>query len=82
VHQWEVKAPMPSSCFRAIVRQISKLHEAIYGLLPSPQVQVGSNNNYFLGFITYHCVLPVHHFVLMFLSELFVTDKPCAGAGA
>ena len=40
VNQWEVKAPMPSSCFRSIVRQISKLHEAIYGLLPSSQVQV------------------------------------------
>jgi len=43
VNQWEVKAPMPSSCFRAIVRQISKLHEAIYGLLPSSQVQVCSS---------------------------------------
>jgi len=32
---------MPSSSFRAIVKQISKLHEAIRDLLPPHQMKVG-----------------------------------------
>jgi len=43
---------MPSSCFRAIVRQISKLHEAINGLLPSSQVQVYPCD--ILSFVWFH----------------------------
>ena len=38
--QWEVKAPMPSQCFRAICRQISKMHEAVIDILPTNQIQV------------------------------------------
>jgi vacuolar protein sorting-associated protein 54 len=37
--KWEVKAPMPSACFRGIVRQITKLHEAVFGLLPPLQIR-------------------------------------------
>ena len=39
--QWEVKAPMPSTCFRSICKQISKLHEAIIDILPEDQIKVG-----------------------------------------
>lgn len=38
--QWEVKAPMPSQCFRAICKQISKMHEAVIDILPLNQIQV------------------------------------------
>nr|XP_054758347.1 vacuolar protein sorting-associated protein 54-like [Lytechinus pictus] len=38
--QWEVKAPVPSSCFREICKRIKKLYEAIADLLPSEQVKV------------------------------------------
>ncbi|KAL4238528.1 Vacuolar protein sorting-associated protein 54 [Mactra antiquata] len=37
--RWEVKAPMPSSCFRAICKQMAKLHEAIIDILPQEQVK-------------------------------------------
>lgn len=32
--KWEVKAPMPSREFRMVCRQMTKLHEMIYDLLP------------------------------------------------
>jgi len=35
-----VKAPVPSACFRNIVKQIAKFHEAISDLLPAYQIQV------------------------------------------
>ncbi|CAG2224244.1 VPS54 [Mytilus edulis] len=37
--RWEVKAPMPSQCFRAICKQISKMHEAEIDILPLNQIQ-------------------------------------------
>ncbi|XP_052766804.1 vacuolar protein sorting-associated protein 54-like [Mya arenaria] len=37
--RWEVKAPMPSSCFRAICKQMAKLHEAIVDILPQERVK-------------------------------------------
>ncbi|KAK2182244.1 hypothetical protein NP493_359g01052 [Ridgeia piscesae] len=36
--KWEVKAPVPSVCFRSLCRQLHKLHEAIVDLLPVSQV--------------------------------------------
>lgn len=38
--QYEVKAPMPSACFRNVCKQIAKMHEAIFELLPEEQTQV------------------------------------------
>ncbi|XP_071485791.1 vacuolar protein sorting-associated protein 54-like [Diadema antillarum] len=37
---WEVKAPVPSSCFREICKRIRKLYEAIADLLPPEQIKV------------------------------------------
>ena len=39
--KWEVKAPMPSSAFRNICKQVAKFHETIGSLLP----EVGSAPN-------------------------------------
>ncbi|KAM4612189.1 vacuolar protein sorting-associated protein 54 isoform 2-T2 [Polymixia lowei] len=38
--KYEVKAPMPSVCFRNICKQMAKMHEAIYELLPEEQAQM------------------------------------------
>ncbi|XP_076004056.1 vacuolar protein sorting-associated protein 54 [Genypterus blacodes] len=38
--KYEVKAPMPSTCFRNICKQMGKMHEAICELLPEEQTQV------------------------------------------
>uniref|UniRef100_A0A667XJT3 Vacuolar protein sorting-associated protein 54 n=1 Tax=Myripristis murdjan TaxID=586833 RepID=A0A667XJT3_9TELE len=38
--KYEVKAPMPSACFRNVCKQMSKMHEAIYELLPEEQTQM------------------------------------------
>ncbi|CAI5681466.1 vacuolar protein sorting-associated protein 54 isoform X1 [Oreochromis niloticus] len=38
--KYEVKAPMPSACFRNICKQMAKMHEAIYELLPEEQTQM------------------------------------------
>ncbi|XP_063058830.1 vacuolar protein sorting-associated protein 54 [Engraulis encrasicolus] len=38
--RYEVKAPMPSACFRNICKQMAKMHEAIYDLLPEEQTQM------------------------------------------
>lgn len=38
--QYEVKAPMPSACFRNVCKQMAKMHEAISDLLPEEQTQV------------------------------------------
>ncbi|MEQ2161332.1 hypothetical protein GOODEAATRI_008670, partial [Goodea atripinnis] len=38
--QYEVKAPMPSACFRNICKQMAKMHEAIFDLLPEEQTQM------------------------------------------
>ncbi|XP_061889023.1 vacuolar protein sorting-associated protein 54 isoform X1 [Entelurus aequoreus] len=38
--KYEVKAPMPSSCFRNVCKQMSKMHEAINDLLPEEQTQM------------------------------------------
>ncbi|XP_061535441.1 vacuolar protein sorting-associated protein 54 isoform X1 [Phycodurus eques] len=35
--KYEVKAPMPSSCFRNVCKQMVKMHEAINDLLPAEQ---------------------------------------------
>ncbi|XP_053568049.1 vacuolar protein sorting-associated protein 54 isoform X2 [Bombina bombina] len=37
--KYEVKAPVPSMCFRNICKQTTKMHEAIYDLLPEEQTQ-------------------------------------------
>ncbi|KAH9492137.1 Vacuolar protein sorting-associated protein 54 [Bulinus truncatus] len=37
--KYEVKAPMPSQCFRNICKQMAKLHEALVGILPLPQIR-------------------------------------------
>ncbi|KAI5089780.1 vacuolar protein sorting-associated protein 54, partial [Silurus meridionalis] len=37
--KYEVKAPMPSLCFRNLCKQMAKMHEAIYDLLPEEQTQ-------------------------------------------
>ncbi|XP_075562819.1 vacuolar protein sorting-associated protein 54 isoform X2 [Pelecanus crispus] len=37
--KYEVKAPVPSACFRNICKQMAKMHEAIYDLLPDEQTQ-------------------------------------------
>lgn len=41
--QYEVKAPMPSACFRNVCKQMAKMHEAISELLPEEQTQVRIN---------------------------------------
>ncbi|KAJ7409756.1 Vacuolar protein sorting-associated protein 54 [Willisornis vidua] len=38
--EYEVKAPVPSACFRNICKQMAKMHEAIYDLLPEEQTQM------------------------------------------
>uniref|UniRef100_A0AAY4EC25 Vacuolar protein sorting-associated protein 54 n=1 Tax=Denticeps clupeoides TaxID=299321 RepID=A0AAY4EC25_9TELE len=38
--KYEVKAPMPSTCFRNVCKQMAKMHEAIYELLPEEQTQM------------------------------------------
>ncbi|XP_070304810.1 vacuolar protein sorting-associated protein 54 [Salvelinus sp. IW2-2015] len=38
--KYEVKAPMPSACFRNVCKQMGKMHEALYELLPEEQAQV------------------------------------------
>ncbi|XP_075059999.1 vacuolar protein sorting-associated protein 54 isoform X2 [Mixophyes fleayi] len=37
--KYEVKAPVPSMCFRNICKQMAKMHEAIHDLLPEEQTQ-------------------------------------------
>lgn len=43
--QYEVKAPMPSACFRNVCKQMAKMHEALYELLPEEQTQVTYDND-------------------------------------
>ncbi|XP_054583835.1 vacuolar protein sorting-associated protein 54 isoform X4 [Eptesicus fuscus] len=38
--KYEVKAPVPSACFRNICKQMTKMHEAIIDLLPEEQTQM------------------------------------------
>lgn len=38
--KYEVKAPMPSACFRNVCKQMAKMHEAICELLPEEQTQM------------------------------------------
>ncbi|NWI10772.1 VPS54 protein, partial [Crypturellus soui] len=38
--KYEVKAPVPSACFRNICKQMAKMHEAISDLLPEEQTQM------------------------------------------
>ncbi|OBS80187.1 hypothetical protein A6R68_21612, partial [Neotoma lepida] len=38
--KYEVKAPVPSPCFRNICKQMTKMHEAIFDLLPEEQTQI------------------------------------------
>ncbi|TFK02571.1 ras-related protein Rab-11B [Platysternon megacephalum] len=38
--KYEVKAPVPSACFRNICKQMAKMHEAIYDLIPEEQTQM------------------------------------------
>uniref|UniRef100_A0A8C5HQI0 Vacuolar protein sorting-associated protein 54 n=1 Tax=Gouania willdenowi TaxID=441366 RepID=A0A8C5HQI0_GOUWI len=38
--QYEMKAPMPSSCLRNVCKQMAKMHEAINELLPEQQTQM------------------------------------------
>ncbi|KAI2668089.1 Vacuolar protein sorting-associated protein 54 [Labeo rohita] len=38
--KYEVKAPMPSACLRNVCKQMAKMHEAIYELLPEEQTQM------------------------------------------
>ncbi|XP_067148897.1 vacuolar protein sorting-associated protein 54 isoform X2 [Apteryx mantelli] len=46
--KYEVKAPVPSACFRNICKQMAKMHEAIYDLLPEEQTQTGYGRCSFL----------------------------------
>ncbi|XP_077782722.1 vacuolar protein sorting-associated protein 54 isoform X3 [Podarcis muralis] len=46
--KYEVKAPVPSTCFRNICKQMAKMHEAIYDLLPEEQTQIGYSRCSFL----------------------------------
>ncbi|XP_043541926.1 vacuolar protein sorting-associated protein 54-like [Chiloscyllium plagiosum] len=39
--KYEVKAPVPSACFRNVCKQTAKMHEAIHDVLPAEQTQVG-----------------------------------------
>ena len=39
---------MPSACFRAICKQMAKLHEAIVDILPQEQVKVGEHTDHFV----------------------------------
>ena len=36
--QWEIKAPIPSNSFKAITKQMVKLHEALVDILPEDQL--------------------------------------------
>lgn len=36
--QWEIKAPIPSASFKAITKQMVKLHEALVDILPEDQL--------------------------------------------
>uniref|UniRef100_UPI00398EDDDC vacuolar protein sorting-associated protein 54 isoform X2 n=1 Tax=Pristiophorus japonicus TaxID=55135 RepID=UPI00398EDDDC len=38
--KYEVKAPVPSACFRNVSKQTAKMHEAIHDLLPAEQTQM------------------------------------------
>ncbi|MGH0146463.1 UNVERIFIED_CONTAM: hypothetical protein FKN15_046779 [Acipenser sinensis] len=38
--KYEVKAPMPSTCFRNVCKQMSKMDEAIFDLLPEEQTHM------------------------------------------
>uniref|UniRef100_A0A8C7R396 Vacuolar protein sorting-associated protein 54 n=1 Tax=Oncorhynchus mykiss TaxID=8022 RepID=A0A8C7R396_ONCMY len=38
--KYEVKAPVPSACFRNVCKQMAKMHEALYELLPEEQAQM------------------------------------------
>ncbi|XP_078086559.1 vacuolar protein sorting-associated protein 54 isoform X1 [Mustelus asterias] len=38
--KYEVKAPVPSACFRNVCKQTAKMHEAIHDILPSEQTQM------------------------------------------
>ncbi|CAO2640771.1 Vacuolar protein sorting-associated protein 54 [Lemmus lemmus] len=38
--KYEVKAPVPSPCFRNICKQMTKMHEAIFDLLPEEQTKM------------------------------------------
>ena len=40
LEQWEAKAPVPSSAFRSLGRQLVKFHEAIADLLPKSQIKI------------------------------------------
>lgn len=40
VIKWDAKAPMPSSCFRSVCKQMTKFHEVIIDVLPQHQVKV------------------------------------------
>ena len=41
--RWEAKAPSPSPSFKIIVKQMTKLHEALVDLLPPEQLQAVFN---------------------------------------
>ncbi|XP_048392333.1 vacuolar protein sorting-associated protein 54 isoform X2 [Stegostoma tigrinum] len=38
--KYEVKAPVPSACFRNVCKQTAKMHEAIHDVLPAEQTQM------------------------------------------
>jgi len=38
--QWEAKPPVPSLCFKNIVKKVVKLHENVVDILPPQQVEV------------------------------------------
>ncbi|KAK3094215.1 hypothetical protein FSP39_025511 [Pinctada imbricata] len=56
--KWEVKAPMPSACFRAICKQLAKMHEALVDILPLDQVKdiFSRINQSFKVFIREQCI--------------------------
>ena len=38
--QWEIRAPMPSICFRTLCKQIRKFYEALCDVIEPAQLQV------------------------------------------
>ncbi|MEJ1274343.1 VPS54 GARP complex subunit [Cricetulus griseus] len=46
--KYEVKAPVPSPCFRNICKQMTKMHEAIFDLLPEEQTRENFKQRLFL----------------------------------
>lgn len=38
--QWEAKSPIPSPCFKTLIKQMVKLHENLVDITPQDQLEV------------------------------------------